>query len=104
MAQQDLKTHLTRPGTWIRGLYMLLFAVLYGLVEILIAAVVIFQFGMMLIQGRTNEQLTSFGRGLSSYVYQIMLFLTYNTDAKPFPFSAWPGNGVQQRIDTDITP
>ncbi|OAD23647.1 hypothetical protein THIOM_000515, partial [Candidatus Thiomargarita nelsonii] len=27
---------------------------------------------------------------LSIYIHQILLYLTYNSEEKPFPFSSWP--------------
>ncbi len=68
---------------------MLLFVLIYNLAEFVIAAVVIFQFVSRVITGQGNERLVGLGRRLSHYVYQILLFLTYNTDEKPFPFSDW---------------
>ena len=32
----------------------------------------------------------NFGASLARYVYQCLLFVTYNTDSKPFPFGEWP--------------
>ena len=91
MKSEALKSHLSRGSTWIRGLYMLLFAVLYGLAEIVLVAVAIFQFGTVLIAGRKNAQLLGFGAQLSRYMYQVLRFVTFTQDRKPYPFSEWPG-------------
>lgn len=77
-------------ATWIRGLFMLLFAVIYSLAELVVLAVAVFQFGSMLLTRRPNERLLEFGRSLSIFMYQIISFFTYNTDRKPFPFDVWP--------------
>ena len=69
---------------------MVLFAILYGLAEIVIWAVVIFQFLVVLFTGAKNERLLDFGQKLTTYIYQIVLFQTFNTEAHPFPFSDWP--------------
>jgi hypothetical protein len=37
-----------------------------------------------------NENLKKLGETISTWSYQAFLFLTYNTDEKPFPFSDWP--------------
>ncbi|MDF1535722.1 MAG: DUF4389 domain-containing protein [bacterium] len=84
--------NLTRGQTWLRGLFMLLFVMIYGVTEVLVAAVVILQFFFVLFSGRQNERLRSFGRSLSTFVYQIMSYWTYNSEEKPFPFSPWPGS------------
>ncbi len=86
----ELKTHLKERSTWLRGLYMLLFAIFYAVAEIVITAVVIFQFLLALFTGSSNERLLKLGQSLSTYVYQILQFLTFNSDYHPYPFGAWP--------------
>ncbi len=87
---KKLKEKLTAKNKWIRGLYMLLFALMYNIAEILIAAVAVFQFVVSLFTGKTNEHLITFGQRLSTFIYQIMQFLTFNSEEKPYPFSPWP--------------
>ncbi len=89
MTGQAIKENIRSRPTWTRGLFMLLFAVIYGLAEIVITAVVVFQFLYVLIAGKSIHNLLLFGQGLSTFVYDIMLYLTYNTEEKPFPFGAW---------------
>lgn len=69
---------------------MLLFVIFYGIAEIVITAIVLFQFLMALFTGQTNERLVKLGQSLSTYVYQILQFLTFNSDYHPYPFGAWP--------------
>ena len=94
-----LKQHLTEKGVWRRALYMLLFIVIYWVVEIVVIAVVILQFLLNLFTGKKNNYLLEFGQDLSRYIYQILLFLTYNSEELAFPFSAWPsGNGDEKSL------
>ncbi len=85
-----LREHLTSRGTWMRGLHMVIFAIIYSVAEVVLTAVVVFQFATHLFTGRANERLVAFGRILSVYLYRILLFLTYNTEDRPFPFAPWP--------------
>jgi hypothetical protein len=39
---------------------------------------------------RANDNLLSFGRSLSVYIYQIARYVTFNQEERPFPFSPWP--------------
>lgn len=86
----DVKDNLTSRSTWVRGLYMLLFALLYGVAEMVVTVVVVFQFAVRLFTGRPNDQLLVFGQSLATYLYQILLFLTFRSETHPFPFSPWP--------------
>lgn len=106
---EEIKSHLKEKSTWKRGLYMLLFAVFYSVAEIVITIVVLFQFLLALFTGATNARLLKLGQGLSTYVYQIMLFLTFNSDYHPYPFGAWPkgapaesGKQAKKRITSDV--
>jgi hypothetical protein len=85
-----VKSHLKNRETWLRALYMALFAFIYSFAEFVLAGTVILQFGFVLISGKKNTQLLAFGQNLSTFLYQVFLYLTYNTEDKPFPFAAWP--------------
>lgn len=77
-------------GVWRRGLYMLLFMFLLGVAKFLAFAVILFQFVNVLLTTRTNQNLLRFGNSLSIYHYQVMLFLTYNSEEHPYPIGSWP--------------
>ena len=107
MTGQEIKENIRSRPTWTRGLFMLLFAVIYGLAELVITAVVVFQFFSVLITGKNIQRLLIFGQGLSTFVYHIMLFLTYNIEEKPFPFGSWtndpPAAGPEQDKPIDYS-
>ena len=94
MSDSDLKSHLKRRSTWVRGLYMLLFALFYSLAEIVLVAVAVFQFGATLLTGRRNQRLLDFGAQLGRYMYQILQYVTFNSDDRPYPFDSWPNAGT----------
>jgi len=74
---------------WSRGLYMLLFLVILGLVKGVVFIVAFIQFFLVATSKTVNQPLCHFGQGLSIYLYQITQFLIFNTDDKPFPFQEW---------------
>ncbi len=86
----SVKKHLTSSSTWVRAFFLVLFSAAFVIAEIVVAAIMIFQLGSKLFTGKINDQLVILGKRVSTYVYQIKLFLTYNTEQKPFPFDAWP--------------
>ncbi len=88
--EDDLQSSPQEPSIWKRALYMVLFVIIYSVSEFVIYAVVIFQFFAVLITGRSNERLLVFGQSLSTFVYQIMRFLTFNSEQHPFPIGPWP--------------
>ena len=97
----EIKSSLTATDTWMRGLYMLLFTVIYSVTEFVLGLIVVFQFIHVLFSRDTNERLLDFSSDLSVYIYQILQFLTFNSDAKPYPFAVWP-NGPEDLESLDV--
>jgi len=87
---EEFKQRLQEKSTWVRAVYMVIFAIIFGLLEVVIATVVVFQFFISLFTGSTNERLVKLGQSLSTYLYQITLFLTFNSNDHPYPFGTWP--------------
>ena len=87
---EEVRTNLKSKSVWLRGFFMLLFAVLYGVAEFILAVVAIFQFGAALITGKPNDNAVRFGNSLGQYIFQIAQYVTFNSEVKPFPFSSWP--------------
>lgn len=84
------KELLTASDTWVRGLYMLLYACIFWLTKVVAFGVAIIQFLILLATGQPNARLSEFGKRLSVFIYQLFLYLTFVTHDKPFPFSDWP--------------
>ena len=61
----DVKENLKSQSTWMRGLYFLIYAVFYTIAEIVLFALIIFQFLLKLFTADTNERLRKLGQGRS---------------------------------------
>ncbi|MBI2961133.1 MAG: DUF4389 domain-containing protein [Betaproteobacteria bacterium] len=87
----SLKENLKSRSTWLRLFFMLVVGLLYWVSRVVVGAVVALQFFWVLFTGETNERLLHFGQSLATYTYQIIRYLTFNTEERPFPFDAdWP--------------
>ncbi|MCP4043190.1 MAG: DUF4389 domain-containing protein [Gammaproteobacteria bacterium] len=86
---RTVKAQLKNKERWVRGLYMLLFFILYNVAETVLYLLAIYQFGATLINGKSNPRVRAFGRSISRYIYDIMQYFTYNTEKRPFPFNEW---------------
>lgn len=87
---EDLKQNLTAGETWVRGLFILMFVFMLVVARLVTGAVVVIQFLFTVFTGQVNDNLKIFGASLARYVYNCLLFVTYNSDDKPFPFGEWP--------------
>lgn len=94
---RTLEDNLKSRSTWMRLLFMLVIVVFYAVSRLVVATVVIVQFFHVLFTGQTNSRLKEFGQSLSAYTYQILRYLTFNTDQRPFPFDAdWPSGHADE--------
>jgi cytoskeletal protein RodZ len=89
MVEEQIQENLKKISTWKRIFFMLVYSVIVGLVRILLWTVILLQIASTLLTGAPNSNILDFGKKLSAYLYHILLFLTYNTELLPFPFSNW---------------
>ncbi len=97
---EQLRSNLTSSKHWVRFLYMILFAFFLYIASFLMVVLVIVQFAFALLSGAENAKLRVLGHELTTYINQTLLFLTYNSDFKPFPFADWPTAPVKLETRT----
>ena len=97
---EKIKATLTNLDTWKRGLFMILFSIISGVAKFIVTLVAVFQFITLLFKGETNDAMKPLGQNLSTYLYQITLFLTFKTDEMPFPFIAFPDGTPDSTADS----
>ncbi len=103
MTEDAFKDNVTSSSTWNRALYMLLFAIIFNICEAILALIVIFQFVLKVITGDINDRIKGFSKSLGRYIWQMIEFLTFQTEEKPFPFSEWPEQQPKQEMTPPAT-
>jgi len=78
------------PDLGLRVLYMVLFAVIFWILVWVLAVSAVVQLVLRLVNGRPQPELARFGAGLGRYAREVIEFLTFATEAVPYPFSPWP--------------
>lgn len=89
--ERKLESKSSRATQGIRALFMLAFWIASRVALIIVVVLALFQLICSLVTGRPNEKIMRFGKNLGVYLSQIVDFLTYNTEQKPWPFLDWPG-------------
>ncbi len=92
----DIKDNIKQQSTWKRGLYMVLFSIFYTIAEVLLVAIVVFQFALKLVTGDTIDRLRRLGQSIGTFIYQIIQFLTFNSEYHPYPFGNWPKGALNE--------
>lgn len=90
-SERPIEENLKSRATWMRALYMVICCALIALASAVGTFVVVFGFLWVLFTGSVNQELRQVGQSIAAYVYEIVRFLTFNTDDKPFPLgNEWP--------------
>ncbi len=93
----EIVEHLREPSAWIRILFMIAFAaVLYIVIAPLVLVLMLAQALFSIFTGSSNQNLRYLGNALLQYISQILSFITYNSEDKPFPFSDFPAPDAEE--------
>lgn len=92
--EDDIKDRLSSSSLWARALYMLFFAIVSAIARAIVTLVAFVQLVFVVLTGRAQEGMLGLGNNLSVYMAEIIRFLTFNTDEKPFPFGPWPDEPI----------
>lgn len=86
----DISENVKSEQQWLRGLFMLLYLIAYEVAKVILILLTLCQFLFSILSGKPNANLQQFGDSLGQYAAQMVAFLSYNSDEKPFPFAEWP--------------
>jgi len=89
---KETRLNLTASDTWTRGIFMLFFMIVYSLAIGIWYLIVLFQFVHTLFVGKPRDAVLDFCESLSAYIYEILLYVSFSSQDRPFPFGPWPGD------------
>jgi hypothetical protein len=77
-----------RKSVWLRGLMMVIIALMIGAAQSILFLATLVQFVLMLLdKGQPNAQLAHFGELVGKWMAKAARFQTAKTEDKPWPFS-----------------
>lgn len=89
----ELKDNVKSCSTWQRLFFVALFLLVICVVlDVVFVALVILQCGFMLLTGNKNSNLLRFTAAVVRYYMQVLEYLSFKSDERPFPFSDWPAS------------
>ena len=101
----DLVENVRELSGWVRVLFVIFFiVVLHLIIGPLIVLLALVQALFLIFTTKANENLAGFGSLLVTYVAQILNFVTFNSESRPFPFSDFPGGQVEPAGVTGAEP
>jgi hypothetical protein len=90
MDQEKIRSNLLTTDHWIRILYMAAFAVAGWVVILILSVIACFQVIIVLLGGEVNTRLRNAGSMFALYFLQLLNYLLYVSEEKPWPFGAFP--------------
>ena len=99
----EQEQQIERKETGIRILLTVLFVVILRAIDVVFGVIVLFQLVFTLItKRRPGDQVARFANRIITYVVQLLRYLTYQDDQRPFPFSDFPAESTPP--DTSARP
>ena len=87
---ESLKENFVQQGKWLRLLWMMGFSFIYSISLWVLWLIVTVQFLFVLLTNSPNKNILRASSGFRNYMVQILDFITYRSEDKPFPFSDFP--------------
>lgn len=88
---RPIEENLKSKATWTRFLFMVICCMLAGIASFVGSFVIVLGFLWLLFTGEVNSQIRQVGQSIAAYIYEIVRYLTFNTEERPFPLGGdWP--------------
>ena len=81
---------IKNSNSWLRILLMFGYLVVLYVIALLAVVIMVAQTLFVFASGAPNSNLVIFGEALAEYIKQIIDFLFYKDNIKPFPFAPFP--------------
>ena len=102
---------IKNSNSWLRILLMFGYLVVLYVIALLAVVIMVAQTLFVFASGSPNSNLVIFGEALAEYIKQIIDFLFYKSNTKPFPFAPFPiidfianSESLDQEADVKSTP
>mgnify|MGYP002399235420 FL=1 len=90
MAMENPQNTMQPKPSIERVLYTILYLILIRFISMVLFVIAITQFIYSWIGKEPNKQLLQFTKNLSEYSKELVLYVSFNSDKKPWPSGEWP--------------
>ena len=85
-----LTENIKEPSIWVNFFLKVIYLIFLNFIIPFLGFITLLQFLFSLGSKKPNDNLISFSKKISIYIYQIINFITYSSDERPWPFNAFP--------------
>ena len=88
---EELVENLKRPSLWKRVFFTLGFALLFNIILVpLVLLMILVQVAFAVFTGEKNNNLLEISGKVVAYIVEVLGFLLFTTEHRPFPFNDFP--------------
>ncbi len=87
---EEVKTNQQPKADLTRVLYTILYLIIGRFISMILFIIAICQFIYSWLIGEPNDKLLHFTGGLAEYSKQLVSYIGFNSEEKPWPVGAWP--------------
>jgi hypothetical protein len=87
---EEIETNEREKPGLARALYILLYLIIGRFVSMVLFVIAITQYIYSWLTGEPNDKILHFTEGLAEYTKQLVSYVGFNTDEKPWPLGDWP--------------
>ena len=85
-----LSENIKEPSIWVNFFLKVIYLIFLNFIIPFLGFITLLQLLFSLGSKKPNDNLISFSKKISIYIYQIINFITYSSDERPWPFNAFP--------------
>ena len=85
-----LTENIKEPSIWVNFFLKVVYLVFLNFIVPFLGFITLLQLLFSIGSKIPNENLISFSKKINSYIYQIINFITYSSDQRPWPFNSFP--------------
>ena len=87
---ESIVENIKEPSLWANLVLVIIFLVLFSFIASFLWFITAVQVLFTLVTRKPNLNLVSFSKKLGTYLSQIISFVTYASEERPFPFNPFP--------------
>ena len=87
---EEIETNEQKKPGLARALYILLYLVIGRFISMVLFVITITQYIYIWLTGEPNDKILHFTEDLAEYTKQLVSYVGFNTDEKPWPVGDWP--------------
>ena len=85
-----LSENIKEPSIWVNFFLKVIYLIFLNFIIPFLGFITLLQLLFSLGSKKPNVNLISFSKKISIYIYQIINFITYSSDERPWPFNTFP--------------